>query len=100
MKMCHVIRYKYGYKDGYKHNGQKRYKRCINHSQGARKNYQYIMELYGGGRMIIPEKLRDKILKRLHEGHLGINAMKGICRHYIWWPGMNKEIEDVTTCRY
>lgn len=52
------------------------------------------------GRMIIPEKLRDKILKRLHEGHLGINAMKGICRHYIWWPGMNKEIEDVTTCRY
>ncbi|XP_018397158.1 PREDICTED: uncharacterized protein K02A2.6-like [Cyphomyrmex costatus] len=36
------------------------------------------------GRMCIPEKMRDKVFTRLHEGHPGINAMKGICRHYVW----------------
>ena len=53
-----------------------------------------------GSRVIIPHQGRDTILADLHETHPGIVRMKALARSYVWWPGMDKEIETkVRSCQ-
>ena len=47
-----------------------------------------------GQRVIIPQKLREKVLGIAHEGHLGMVRMKQRCREVVWWPGMGKQVEN------
>ncbi|KAE8281553.1 Retrovirus-related Pol polyprotein [Larimichthys crocea] len=46
-------------------------------------------------RIVIPHSLRPEILRQLHEGHLGIEKCKRRARGAVYWPGINKDIEDM-----
>lgn len=44
-------------------------------------------------RIIMPHSLRQDMLKRIHEGHLGIEKWKRRAREAVYWSGMNQDIE-------
>lgn len=46
-----------------------------------------------GCRVVVPRELRKQVLKVLHKTHTGIVQTKAVARSYIWWPGLNEDIE-------
>lgn len=52
--------------------------------------------LYWGRRLVIPTRARPDILKLLHESHQGVSAMKRNARSLFWWPGLDREVEQLS----
>ena len=45
-------------------------------------------------RLAVPVQLRQAVLKRIHRGHPGQEAMLGVSQ-YLWWPHINKDIVNL-----
>lgn len=53
-----------------------------------------------GTKLIIPKKLRGKVLALAHELHNKEPTMKVLIRQKMWWPGVDKDIkEHIESCR-
>ena len=51
------------------------------------------------GRLAVPGQLRPAMLKRIHRGHPGQEAMLDVSRD-LWWPHMHKDIVNIAEeCR-
>ena len=51
--------------------------------------------IFKGERLIVPEGLRTEMKEKLHYNHGGVQATLRRAREVFYWPGMNKDIEDV-----
>lgn len=47
-------------------------------------------------RLVIPETMRPEILRKLHEGHLGITKCRARARESVWWPSVSQAIGELT----
>ena len=52
-----------------------------------------------GTRILIPKPLRLQCISLAHEGHLGIVGTKQMLRSKVWWPKIDKDVENyVKSC--
>ena len=51
--------------------------------------------LMKGHRIVIPKSLQAHTLKLAHESHQGIVKTKALLREKVWWPSIDKDVEDM-----
>ncbi len=48
-------------------------------------------------RFVVPKSLQLSMLEKIHTGHLGITKCQSRAQDSLWWPRMNKDIEETVT---
>ena len=51
--------------------------------------------LFKSNRVIIPKTMRSDVMKTLHQSHQGIEKTKQIAKDVVYWPGLQKQIEEM-----
>ena len=56
-----------------------------------------------GSRVVVPKPGQGSVMRQLHQCHPGVSRMKALARSYVWWPKLDKDVEDTvkacTTCQ-
>ena len=53
-----------------------------------------------GDQVIVPPAGHSVVLEVLHDGHPGVTKMKQLARSIVWWPGIDKDLENkVRQCK-
>lgn len=56
--------------------------------------------IYNGQKVVIPKKMRNLILEKIHTGHQGIKKCQQRANEVIYWPGMYRDIDMfISACR-
>ncbi|CAM1326889.1 Uncharacterised protein g9345 [Pycnogonum litorale] len=54
---------------------------------------------FHASRIVIPSRLRQRVLELIHLGHFGMQRMKQLARTVVYWPHIDDDIErEVRTC--
>ena len=48
-----------------------------------------------GSRIVVPKGLRSRVIEICHEGHMGIVKTKQLLRSKVWFPGIDRHIENL-----
>ncbi|XP_026672572.1 uncharacterized protein K02A2.6-like [Ceratina calcarata] len=51
--------------------------------------------IFKAQRLVVPKKFRKQLLEKIHYAHLGKEKCKIRAREILYWPNMNKQIEDL-----
>lgn len=62
-----------------------------------RRQLRSVMDRYLmiGLRVVVPTTPRQLVLRQFRTGRPGTSRLKSIARNYVYWPGMNQQIEDL-----
>lgn len=53
-----------------------------------------------GYRVVIPKKCRQTLISSIHSTHMGIVKTKAIARSFMWWPGIDADLETaIKSCK-
>ncbi len=53
--------------------------------------------IFKGEKVVIPSSMQREMLGIIHESHLGMVKCKQLARDVLYWPGLNKQIEDMVS---
>ena len=55
--------------------------------------------LMKNSKVLIPETLKQKYLKQIHQGHQGIEACRSRAREFVFWININNDLKELVEKR-